>query len=212
MDSEDLLFVTYSDDGAGAPAGVMHTTAGYLVGAAATHEYVFDVKDESVYWCKADIGSIAGHSYAVYGPLCNGTTTVICEGAPDDDRHRAVVRRHAVSVVYSARDDLAWSPPASGMILISPLAGLRGGKPGCAGRPFPGVETAVYDGRGRGVAQGSAGHLVVRTPYPAMPRGLYGEPERYRRTYWERFPGVCFTRAWARIDADGDYWILAARN
>jgi acetyl-CoA synthetase len=262
MDSEDLLFVTFPNDGAGPPRGVMHTTAGYLVGTATTHDYVFDVKDDTVYWCTGDIGAIAGHSYAVYGPLCNGTTSVIYEGAPghpDAGRAWSIVERYKVSALYTTvtalqeqaawrsrypdrhdvsslrvvgvrgepvepqawtawRDRLAgadcaiidtWWQPENGMILITQLAGVSTPKPGSAGKPFPGVDTSLYDRRGRPVvAPGAPGHLVVRTPYPAMLRGLYNDAERYRRAYWERFPGVFFTGEMARVDADGDYWLL----
>ena len=83
MDSEDLLYLLYTSGTTAKPKGIVHTTAGYLVGVAATHHYIFDVKPDSVYWCAADIGWVTGHSYIVYGPLCNGTTGVIYEGVPN---------------------------------------------------------------------------------------------------------------------------------
>ena len=105
MDSEDLLYILYTSGTTGKPKGIAHTTAGYLVGTAKTHEWVFDVKDEDVYWCTADIGWVTGHSYIVYGPLANGTTSVMYEGAPnypDRDRFWEIVEKHRVSLFYTA--------------------------------------------------------------------------------------------------------------
>ncbi|HET8785274.1 MAG TPA: acetate--CoA ligase [Candidatus Limnocylindrales bacterium] len=117
MDSEDLLYLLYTSGTTAKPKGVVHTTAGYLVGVAATHHYIFDIKPDSVYWCAADIGWVTGHSYIVYGPLCNGTTGVIYEGVPnypDKDRWWAIVERYGVDVFYTAptaiRTHMKWGP------------------------------------------------------------------------------------------------------
>ena len=261
MDSEDLLYLLYTSGTTAKPKGIAHTTAGYLVGVATTHHYIFDVKPDSVYWCAADIGWVTGHSYIVYGPLCNGTTSVLYEGTPDypdRDRWWAIVDRYGVDVLYTAptaiRTHMKWGPEyaerhdlsslrllgsvgepinpeawvwyrehvggdrtpvvdtwwqtETGMILISPLPGLTTLKPGSATKPFPGIDAAVYDESGNEVGPGGGGYLVLRRPWPAMLRGIYGDPDRYVQTYWSRFPGVYFAGDGARIDSDGDFWLL----
>ena len=117
MDAEDLLYLLYTSGTTAKPKGIVHTTAGYLVGTATTHYYIFDVKPDSVYWCAADIGWVTGHSYIVYGPLCNGTTGVIYEGTPDfpdKDRWWAIVERYKVDILYTAptaiRTHMKWGP------------------------------------------------------------------------------------------------------
>ena len=105
MDSEDMLFILYTSGTTGKPKGVVHTTAGYLVGVSSTHRYVFDIKEDDVYWCTADIGWVTGHSYIVYGPLANGTTTLMYEGTPDfPDRGRfwQLVDKYGVNIFYTA--------------------------------------------------------------------------------------------------------------
>jgi len=105
MDAEDMLFILYTSGTTGKPKGVVHTTAGYLLGASTTHRYVFDIKQDDVYWCTADIGWVTGHSYIVYGPLANGTTTVMYEGTPDfPDRGRfwSIIDKYGVNILYTA--------------------------------------------------------------------------------------------------------------
>ena len=115
MDSEDLLYLLYTSGTTAKPKGIVHTTGGYLVGVATTHHYIFDVKPDSVYWCAADVGWVTGHSYIVYGPLCNGTTGVMYEGVPDypdRDRWWAIVERYGVDILYTAptaiRSHMKW--------------------------------------------------------------------------------------------------------
>ena len=261
MDSEDLLYLLYTSGTTAKPKGIAHTTAGYLVGVAATHHYIFDIKPDSVYWCAADVGWVTGHSYIVYGPLCNGTTGVIYEGVPnypDKDRWWAIVERYNVDILYTAptaiRTHMKWGPEhakqhdlsslrllgsvgepinpeawvwyreqigadsvpvvdtwwqtETGMIMITPLPGVTTLKPGSATKPFPGVDAAVYDEEGKEVGPGGGGYLVLRRPWPAMLRGIYKDDDRYRETYWSKYEDIYFAGDGARIDEDGDFWLL----
>jgi acetyl-CoA synthetase len=262
MDAEDLLFLMYTSGTTAKPKGIVHTTAGYLVGVATSHHYIFDLKrDDDVYWCAADIGWITGHSYIVYGPLCNQATSVLYEGTPDypdKDRWWSVIERYGVTILYTAptaiRSHMKWgeeharkhdltslrllgtvgepiNPEAwvwyrehiggdrtpivdtwwqteTGMILITPLPGVTTLKPGSATKPFPGVEAKVYDEHGNDVGPGGGGYLVLTRPWPAMLRGIFNDDQRYRETYWSKYENVYFAGDGARIDRDGDFWLL----
>jgi acetyl-CoA synthetase len=261
MDAEDLLYLLYTSGTTAKPKGIAHTTAGYLVGVATTHHYIFDVKPDSIYWCAADVGWVTGHSYIVYGPLSNGTTGVLYEGVPnfpDKDRWWEIIERYKVDILYTAptaiRSHMKWGPEhadkhdlsslrllgsvgepinpeawvwyhehigggrcpvvdtwwqtETGMIMITPLPGITTLKPGSATKPFPGVDAAVYDEQGNEVAPGGGGYLVLRRPWPAMLRGLYKEDERYRETYWSKYEDTYFAGDGARLDEDGDFWLL----
>jgi len=257
-----MFFLMYSSGTTGKPKGIVHTTAGYLTGVATTHHYVFDIKPETVYWCAADIGWITGHSYIVFGPLCNATTSVMYEGTPDfpdKDRWWEIIERYKVNVLYTAptsirthmkwgtqyaeRHDLSslkvigsvgepinpeawvwyrdhigggrtpvvdtWWQTETGMIMVTPMPGLTTLKPGSATQPFPGVKAAVYDEEGKEIPAGSgAGYMVVKEPWPAMFRGLYGDDQRFRDTYWSKFDDAYLAGDGARVDEDGDFWLM----
>ena len=138
MDAEDLLYLLYTSGTTAKPKGIAHTTAGYLVGIATTHHYIFDVKPDSVYWCAADVGWVTGHSYIVYGPLCNGTTGVMYEGTPDfpdKDRWWEIIERYKVDILYTAptaiRTHMKWGPEYAQQHDLSSLRLL-----GCVGEPI----------------------------------------------------------------------------
>jgi acetyl-CoA synthetase len=261
VDSEHPLYILYTSGSTGKPKGVLHTSAGYLLGVAYTHELVFDLREDDVYWCTADCGWVTGHSYIVYGPLCNGSTVVMYEGAPNhprEDRFWEIIAKYRVSIFYTAptairafikwgdqwprKHDLSslrllgtvgepinpeawmwyheviggkrcpivdtWWQTETGMIMISPLPGAIPTKPGSATRPLPGVLADVVDKQGRSMPANQGGLLVVRQPWPAMLRTIYGDDERYRTMYWSQVPHCYFTADGARRDDDGYVWVM----
>ena len=260
MDAEDPLFILYTSGSTGKPKGVLHTTAGYLLGAALSHKYIFNLKEDSIYWCTADVGWVTGHTYIVYGPLANASTTLMFEGIPtypDTSRFWNVIDKHQVNIFYTAptairalmahgnaplnsssRDSLkvlgtvgepinpeawewyyhevgkskcpvvdTWWQTETGSIMISGLAGFSSQKPGCAGKPFLGINPALIDEQGKEVEGAGKGNLVIKSSWPSQIRTVYGDHQRCVDTYYSNYRGYYFTGDGAERDADGFYRI-----
>lgn len=261
MDSEDILYLLYTSGTTGKPKGIVHTTSGYLVGANTSLRSVFDIKDDDVYFCTADIGWVTGHTYIVYGPLSAGATVVMYEGGPDypdRDRFWDIVEKYGVTIFYTAptsiRTFMKWGPQyvekhnldtlrllgtvgepinpeawmwyhehigkgrcpivdtwwqtETGSAIIAPLPGLTTTKPGSATRPIPGVDVDVVDETGQSVGHGNGGYLVIRKPWPSMLRTVWGDDDRFRKTYFGKFEGIYLPGDGAHVDEEGYFWIL----
>lgn len=271
LDSEHPHFILYTSGSTGKPKGIFHTTGGYLTQAAYTTKYVFDLREDDLYFCTADIGWVTGHSYVVYGPLTNGASVFMYEGAPNypaQNRFWDMIERHKITILYTAptairafmkwgdqyvtQHDLTslrllgtvgepinpeawmwyhnvvggkrcpivdtWWQTETGAIMISPVPGATTTKPGTATLPLPGVLADVVRKDGTPCKPNEGGYLVIKHPWPSMLRTVFGDDERYIKTYWSEFPlkkvkgkttgGFYFAGDGARRDEDGYFWIM----
>jgi acetyl-CoA synthetase len=267
--AEHPLFLLYTSGSTGKPKGVQHSTGGYLLHAALTTKWTFDLKDDDVFWCTADIGWVTGHTYIAYGPLALGATQVVFEGVPtypDAGRFWKMIQEHKVTIFYTAptairslikaaeskasvhpdRYDLsslrilgsvgepinpaAWEwyyknvgggrcpivdtfwQTETGGHMITPLPGATPWVPGSCTLPFPGIDVAVVDEAGNDVPNGQGGILVVKKPWPSMLRTIWGEPERYKSSYFPaELKGYYLAGDGAIRDAATGYFTITGR-
>ena len=241
VDADHPLFILYTSGSTGTPKGVQHSTAGYLLHAMNTSRWTFDLKDDDIYWCTADVGWITGHSYVTYGPTAVGATQVIFEGVPtypDASRFWQIIEKHKISIFYTAPTairalikasevdpethpkhfnlaslrllgtvgepinpeawmwyykavgnekcpivDTFWQTETGGHV-ITPLPGVTPLVPGSCTLPFPGIDIDVVDETGKEIEWGNGGLLVIKKPWPSMIRNIWGDPERFQKSYF----------------------------
>ena len=239
--AEHPLFILYTSGSTGKPKGIQHSTGGYLMWAALTMKWTFDIKPADVFWCTADIGWVTGHSYVAYGPLAVGATEIVFEGVPtypNAGRFWDMIGKHKCSVFYTAPTairslikagevdpkthprnydltslrilgsvgepinpeawmwfhenvggsrcpivDTFWQTETGGH-MITPLPGATPLVPGSCTLPLPGIIAAIVDETGHDVPDGNGGILVVKRPWPSMARTIWGDPDRFRKTYF----------------------------
>ncbi len=268
--AEHPLFLLYTSGSTGKPKGVQHSSGGYLLHAALTTKWTFDLKPDDVFWCTADIGWVTGHTYIAYGPLALGGTEIVFESVPtypDAGRFWKMIQDHKVTIFYTAptairslikaaegnaavhpdRYDLtslrilgsvgepinpaAWEwyhkhvgggrcpvvdtfwQTETGGHMITPLPGATPLVPGSCTLPFPGIAAAVVDETGKDVPWGQGGILVVKRPWPSMIRTIWGDPERFRKSYYpDEFNGQYYLAGDGAIrDAATGYFTITGR-
>ena len=268
--AEHPLFLLYTSGSTGKPKGVQHSTGGYLLHAALTTKWTYDLKPDDVFWCTADIGWVTGHTYIAYGPLALGGTQIVFEGVPtypDAGRFWKTIQDHKVSIFYTAPTairslikaaegnaavhpdrynlkslrilgsvgepinpaawewyhkhigggrcpivDTFWQTETGGH-MITPLPGATPLVPGSCTLPFPGIQAAVVDETGKDLPWGQGGILVVKKPWPSMIRNIYGDPERFKKSYYpEDFKGKYYLAGDGAIrDEKTGYFTITGR-
>ncbi|MBT6392981.1 MAG: acetate--CoA ligase [Nitrosomonadales bacterium] len=268
--AEHPLFILYTSGSTGTPKGVQHATAGYLLHAMNSSRWTFDMQDEDIYWCTADVGWITGHTYVAYGPIAMGVTQVIFEGIPtfpDASRFWKIIEKHKVSIFYTAPTairalikagevdpttgpsnsdisslrllgtvgepinpeawmwyytaigkekcpivDTFWQTETGGHV-ITPLPGVTPLVPGSCTLPFPGIAIDVVDETGADVAWGNGGLLVIKKPWPSMIRTIWGDPERFKKSYFpEDIGGNLYLAGDGAVrDKDTGYFTIMGR-
>jgi len=263
VNAEHPLFLLYTSGSTGKPKGIQHASAGYLLNSVITMRWVFDYRDQDIYWCTADVGWITGHSYVAYGPLAVGGCMLMYEGAPqipDFGRFWKICQDHKVSIFYTAptairalmkqgddipaRYDLSrlrllgtvgepinpeawmwyhrvighercpivdtWWQTETGANMIAPIPAAVATKPGSCTIALPGIDADIVDQQGNTIEQpNQGGYLVIKKPWPSMLRGIWGDEQRYKDTYWGKFKGRYYLAGdSARRDEDGYFWIM----
>jgi acetyl-CoA synthetase len=269
VSAEHPLFLLYTSGSTGKPKGVQHSTGGYLLVAAVTSKWTFDLKDNDVFWCTADIGWVTGHTYIAYGPLALGATEVVFEGIPtypDAGRFWKMIQDHKVTVFYTAPTAIrslikaaetnpkahprnydltslrilgtvgepinpaawewyhqhvgggrcpivdTWWQTETGGHMITPLPGATPLVPGSCTLPFPGIAAAIVDETGADVPNGQGGILVIKKPWPSMIRTIWGDPERYQKSYYPpELKGYYLAGDGAMRDAESGYFTITGR-
>ena len=270
VSAEHPLFLLYTSGSTGKPKGVQHSTGGYLLHAALTTKWTFDLKQDDVFWCTADIGWVTGHTYITYGPLALGGTEIVFEGVPtypDAGRFWKMIQDHKVSIFYTAPTairslikaaeandavhpksfnlsslrllgsvgepinpaawewyykhvggsrcpivDTFWQTETGGH-MITPLPGVTPMVPGSCTLPFPGIQAAVVDEAGHEMPNGQGGILVVKRPWPSMIRTIWGDPDRFVKSYYpEEFKGKYYLAGDGAIrDEKTGYFTITGR-
>ena len=269
VEAEHPLFLLYTSGSTGKPKGVQHSTGGYLLHAALTTKWTFDLKDSDVFWCTADIGWVTGHTYITYGPLALGGTEIVFEGVPtypDAGRFWQTIAKHKVTIFYTAPTairslikaaetneavhpknydlsslrllgsvgepinpaawewyhqhvggsrcpivDTFWQTETGGH-MITPLPGVTKLVPGSCTLPFPGITAAIVDETGNDVPNGQGGILVVKKPWPSMIRTIYGDPDRFQKSYYPpELKGYYLAGDGAIRDAETGYFTITGR-